>query len=110
MLNGNNQPNDEMVTKSAGDTLMLDCGEYSSLPEATVTWVRRDSVTDVQKQVLGDNVATSVSSGILYFRSLTTSHNDIYQCVITNSLTGSSIAGSYILTVNGEFVLFTLSL
>ena len=88
---------------------MLDCGEYSSLPEATITWVRRDPMTDVQ-QVFGDNVAISVSSGILYFRSLTTSHNDLYQCVITNSLTGNSIAGSYILRVNGEFVLFTLSL
>ena len=101
VLNGSNQPNEEKITKSAGDTLMLECGQYTSLPEATVTWVRRDEVTDIQKQSLGDNVATSVESGILYFRNLTKSHNDLYQCVISNSLTGTNRMGSYILTVNG---------
>ena len=104
VLNGNNQPTEQKVTKSAGDTLMLGCGEYNSVPEATVTWIRRDLVTDIQKQSLGDNVATSVESGILYFRNLEKSHNGLYQCVISNSLTDNSIVGSYILTVNGEYV------
>lgn len=102
VLNGNNQPDKQMVTRSAGDTLVLDCGMYTSLPEASVTWVRRDPVTNVQKQSLGENVATSVESGILYFRSLAKSHDDLYQCGISNSLTDNSLGGSYILTVNGE--------
>ena len=110
-LNGSNQPNNQMVTKSEGDSLKLDCGEYSSLPEATVTWVRRHPLTDVQRQSLGDNVVASVESGILFFRNLTTSHDDLYQCSITNSLTGSNIVGSYRLVVNGKlFGLFELSL
>ena len=101
-LNGSNQPNRMMITKLVGESLLLECGEYSSLPAATVTWVRRDPVTAFQRPSPGDNVVTSIETGLLYFRSLTTSHDDLYQCVITNSLTTNNIVGSYILQVNGK--------
>lgn len=100
-LNGTNQPNNQIVTKSVGDSLQLNCGDYNSLPAATVTWSKRDPTTDVQES-LGNNVVFSVESGMLYFRSLTISHSGVFQCVVTNSLTNNNIRGSYILTVNGE--------
>ena len=101
VLNGNNQPNNQIVTKSIGDSLQLNCGDYNSLPAATVTWSKRDSTSGAQ-QSLGNNVVFSVGSVMVYFRSLTISHSGRFECVVTNSLTNNNIKGSYILTVNGE--------
>ena len=100
-LNGSRQPSRQSVTRLVGDSLQLNCGEFSSVPEASITWVRRDPLTDVQKGSLGDNVVTSIS-GILYFRSLKKSHNDLYRCSVENSVTGTTVMGSYILSVNGK--------
>lgn len=106
-LNGTNQPNNQKITRFVGESLKLDCGQINSLPEATVTWSRRDRVTNVQELSLGNDVVLSVNSGTLYFRSITESHDGIYQCLVTNSLTSNSIPGSYDLTVNGELVSFS---
>ena len=100
-LNGSRQPNRQMVTRSVGEPLQLDCGEFSSVPEASITWVRRNPLTNIQKGSLGDNVVTSIS-GLLYFRSLEASHNDLYECSILNRVTGTTVVGSYILSVNGK--------
>lgn len=103
-LNGSNQPNNQKVTKSKGESLKLDCGDYTSVPEASVTWSRRDCDLNTQQLNLGDNVVTSVDSRTLYFRSLTGSHNGCYQCVVTNGLATNNIMGSYELVVNGEYM------
>lgn len=105
-LNGSNQPSNQMVTRSVGESLKLDCGDYNSLPVATVTWSKRDCDIDSLQLSLGNNVVTSVESGSLYFRSLTVSHRGCYQCVVTNGLTSSNIMGSYRLEVNGGFITF----
>jgi len=102
-LNGGNQPNNKMVTRLVGDSLQLNCGDYSSLPAATVTWSKRDRTTRVQEN-LGEDVVFSVESGMLYFRRLTLSHSGLFECVVTNSLTNNNIRGSHILIVNGKMV------
>lgn len=97
----------EVVTKLVGESLKLNCGDHTSLPEATVTWSRRDPVIESQQINLGDNVVSSVESGLLYFRSLTASHSGLYVCVVTNALTNSNVMGSYKLEVNGQYTSFT---
>ena len=106
-LNGSNQPNRMMVTGSVGELLKLDCGEYSSLPSATVTWSKSDCELNTQLS-LGENVVTSVESGSIYFRSLTTSHAGCFRCTVTNSVSGITLTGSYELIVNGKFVSFSV--
>ena len=99
-LNSSNQPNRRVVTGSVGELLRLDCGDYSSLPEATVTWSKIDCEINSQLS-LGNDVITSVESGSLYLRSLTKSHEGCYQCGVANSVAGTSFMGSYVLEVNG---------
>ena len=95
-----------MVTASVGELLKLNCGEYSSLPSATVTWSKSDCEINSQLS-LGDNVVTSVESGSLYFRRLTTSHAGCFRCAVTNSVSRDTLIGSYELTVNGKFASFS---
>ena len=99
-LNSSNQPNRRVVTGSVGELLRLDCGDYSSLPEAAVTWSKIDCVINTQLNP-GENVVSSVESGSLYLRSLTKSHEGCYQCGVANSVAGTSFMGSYVLEVNG---------
>ena len=107
-LNGSNQPNRTMVNGIVGELLKLDCGEYSSLPSATVTWSKIFCELDTQLRSFGDNVVTSVESGSLYFRSLTTSHAGCFRCAVTNNVSDITLIGSYVLTVNGKFVSFSV--
>ena len=99
-LNYSNQPNREVVTGTVEELLKLDCGDYSSLPEATVTWSKIDCVIN-QQLTLGENVVTSVETGSLYLRRLTKSHEGCYQCGVANSVTGTGFMGSYVVEVNG---------
>ena len=97
-----------MITGSVGELLKLDCGEYSSLPSATVTWSKVICDSNTQLGNLGDNVVTSVESGSLYFRSLTTSHAGCFWCAVTNTVSSFTETGSYELTVNGKFASFSV--
>ena len=102
-LIGSNQPNEKMITGSVGESLKLDCGEYSSLPSASVTWVKNIFCErDTQMGSLGENVVTSLEFGSLYIRSLTTSHTGCFQCTVRNSVSGDTSRGRYVLTVNGK--------
>ena len=106
-LIGSNQPNEKMITGSVGESLKLDCGEFSSLPSATVTWIKRECGIENSQLSLGDNVVVaSVESRSLYFRSLTASHAGCFHCSVTNS--GIPLTGSYVLTVNGKFASFSV--
>ena len=93
-----------MITGSVGESLKLDCGEYSSLPSSSVTWSKINCDTNKQlSSGLGENIVISVEPENLYVRSLTTSHTGCFQCAVRNSVSGSSLIGSYRLTVNGKF-------
>lgn len=103
-VNGTTQPMDQEITKAVGETLELNCGEYASSPPASVTWSKRDSITDVQQPTLGEQTVQSIRTNNLIFRSLTESDSGIFRCVVTNSLAGNSLQGSYRLTVMGKCV------
>ena len=103
--NGTTQPINQEITRAIGETLELNCGEYTSLPGASVSWSKRDSITNVQQPTLGGQTVQSIETGNLFFRSLTESDSGIFQCVVTNSLTDNSLQGSYHLNVTGK--LFT---
>ena len=97
-----------MITGSVGELLKLDCGEYSSLPSATVTWSKWDCDASKQLSSLGENIVFSLEPENLYIRSLTSSHTGCFQCTVRNSVSGSSLEGSYRLIVNGKFASFSV--
>ena len=107
-LIGSNQPDRKMITGSVGELLKLDCGEYSTLPSSTVRWNKFDCDTNQQQRSLGENIIFSLEPENLYIRSLTSSHTGCFQCTVRNSVSGSSLEGSYRLIVNGKFASFSV--
>jgi len=103
-INGTTQPSSLEITRAVGETLELNCGEYTSYPAASISWTKRDSITGTQQSSLGEDTVQIIGTGNVFFRSLTVSDSGIFRCVVTNDYTENSLQGSYVLTVTGKGV------
>ncbi len=83
-----------------GQTAVISCGGYTSIPEARISWevFREDGnleLTDMEKAIVGLN-------GELFLQDANVLNGMVYECEVTNRDVGEVVNGFVQVIVQGE--------
>ncbi len=96
-------------TVTRGQATDLSCGEYTSVPNAPISWEIYDDFNNILIDANTDKAIAGLS-GLLYLQDPNGNNNNvIFECTVTNRASGNVITGYVEVTVAGKYIRVQIS-
>ena len=90
-----------LVSISLGQTAVISCGSYTSVPEAPLSWELYDEFNNIRLDAVHDKAIVGLS-GDLYLQDASQVNGGTYECRASNRDTGTIVTGFVQVTVEGR--------